>query len=83
LLLVVLTVFSNGHHVLDMVVNSAAPELTMTVLVAVFILLFGVGSDHPHRGRMKYLASAAPIRPFPGSRASLIPSLRGRSLDVH
>jgi hypothetical protein len=44
LILVLLMVSSGGHHVFDMVVNSAAPELTMAALVAVFTLLFGVGA---------------------------------------
>jgi hypothetical protein len=43
-ILVLVMLFSNGHHALDMVVNSAAPELTMTVLVLIFVLLFGVGA---------------------------------------
>jgi hypothetical protein len=44
LMLVLFLLFSNGHPVLDMIVNSAAPELTMAVLVAVFTLPFGVGA---------------------------------------
>jgi hypothetical protein len=44
LMLALLLLFSNGHCILDMIVNSAAPELTMAVLIAVFTVLFGVGA---------------------------------------